>query len=372
MRAVTARALLLSPVRAAVCHRFQEPLSIDEVVLEPPAAAEVMVRVHACGVCQSDITFMDGLWGGQLPAVYGHEVAGVVTDVGTDVAGLTRGDHVVVTLVRSCGACFHCVRGEPTQCEGRFAIDDRGVLRSAGGGRLVQGLRVGGFAEHVTVHASQAVSIPSSVPLESACLLSCAVATGFGAVGNTAKVEAGASVAVVGAGGVGINSIQAAHIAGADPVIAVDVSESRVAAAQNLGATAGVTVRDGDAVAAVKAMTGGRGADFTIITSGNPAAIALGLRLSRRAGTIVIVGMTASGETVAIDPGEVADSALRVLGCKLGAIRPQVDIPMLVDLYTSGHLKLDELVTARFPLERINEAVASARHSLGLRNVIVM
>ena len=330
------------------------------------------MRVHACGVCHSDVTFMDGLWGGELPAVYGHEVAGVVSDVGPGVVDLTSGDPVVVTLVRTCGACFHCVRGEPTQCDGRFAIDERAVLRLADGRRAVQGLRVGGFAEQVTVHASQAVKIPSTMPLDSACLLSCAVATGFGAVSNTARVQAGASVAVVGAGGVGVNSIQAARIAGADPVVAVDISASRLAAAQELGATATVDASGGDAVDAVKAMTGGRGADFTFITSGNPAAIELGLRLSRRSGTIVIVGMTASGETVPINPGDIADAALRVLGCKLGQIRPQVDIPLLVGLYQSGSLKLDELVTARFPLERINDGIGATRQGQGIRSVIVM
>ena len=357
---------------AAVCHGFGAPLSVERVQLEPPATGEVSVQVRACGLCHSDITFMDGKWGGELPAVYGHEVAGVVTVVGSGVEGLAPGDHVAVTLVRTCGKCFYCLRGEPTQCEGRFTTDERGVLRMPDGRRVVQGLHVGGFAEQVTVHASQAVRIPKTLPLESACLLSCAVATGFGAVSNTARVGAGSSVAVVGAGGVGLNSIQAARIAGADPLIAVDVSDSRLAAARELGATAVVRSRDGDAAAGVRALTGGRGADFTIITSGSPAAIELGLGLSRRAGTIVIVGMTASGETVPVNPGDLADAALRVLGCKLGAIRPHVDIPKLVELYEAGRLKLDELVSERFPLDDINDGIAATREGRGLRNVIVM
>ena len=357
---------------AAICHRFGAPLSVERVHLEAPAAGEVSVRVRACGVCHSDIAYMDGLWGGELPAVYGHEVAGVVAGVGPGVEGITPGDHVAVTLVRTCGSCFYCRRGEPTQCEGRFSIDEHGVLRLPDGRRVMQGLHVGGFAEQVTVHASQAVRIPKSLPPESACLLGCAVATGFGAVGNTAGVESGASVAVVGAGGVGLNSIQAARIAGADPVIAVDVSDSRLEAACELGATAAVRSRDGHAAAEVRALTGGRGADYTIITTGHPAAIELGLGLSRRAGTIVIVGMTASGETVPLNPGDVADSALRVLGCKLGAIRPYVDIPQLVELYQKGLLKLDELVTGRFPLSSINDGIAAMREGRGLRNVIVM
>ncbi len=344
---------------------------VEDVDLGEPQAGEVGVRVHACGICHSDLTFMEGLWDGDLPAVYGHEVAGVVTSVGAGVAGVAAGDHVVVALVRTCGECFFCRRGRPTQCEGKFAIDQRDVL-SGGGRRIVQGLRVGGFAESATVHASQAIAIPRSMPLESACLLSCAVATGFGAVRNTARVESGASVAVVGAGGVGVNSIQAARLAGAAPVIAIDVSESRLAAAIELGATEAVNSSMPDPEVTVKSLTGGRGADCTIITSGNPAAIELGLRLARRAGTVVIVGMTAANETVAINPGDVADAALRILGCKLGDIRPQEDIPTLIELYQQGRLKLDELVTASYPLDEINEAIAVARRGGGLRTVLRM
>ncbi len=359
-------------MQAAICRRFGAPLVIEEVELAPPKRREVSVRVHACGVCHSDITFMLGKWGGTLPAVYGHEVAGVVADVGADVDVLKPGDHVVVTLVRTCGRCFYCKRGEPTQCEGSFAIDRRGVLKTRRGARLTQGLHVAGFAESVTVHASQAVKIPRSVPLASACLLSCAVATGVGAVRNTARVEAGSSVVVVGAGGVGVNSIQAAAIAGARRVIAVDVSDSRLAMARRFGATHVVSSENGDTTSEVLALTGGRGADYTIITSGNPAAIELGLGLSRRAGTVVVVGMTASDETVPVNPGDIADAATRILGCKLGAIRPREDIPQLVDLYLDGRLKLDELVTGQFPLDRINEAVTATRRGEGLRNVILM
>ena len=364
--------IIAQPVKAAVSHEFAVPLSVEDVVLDAPREGEVQVRVHACGICHSDITFIDGLWGGQLPAVYGHEVAGVVTAAGPAVDLLAPGDHVVVTLVRVCGKCFYCGRGMPTQCEGRFAIDERAVLKTAGGERITQGVRVGGFAEAVTVHASQAIAIPKSIPLESACLLSCAVATGVGAVRNTAAVEAGASVAVVGAGGVGTNSVQAARIAGASPVIAVDVSDSRLEAACRLGATEAVNASRPDAVDAVKALAADRGVDYVIVASGNPAAIELGLRLARRAGTVVLVGMTASGQTVPINPGDVADSALRILGCKLGDVRPMEDISMLIDLYRTGALKLDQLVTARYPLDRINDAIANARRGDGLRTVIQM
>ncbi len=290
-----------------------------------------------------------------------------MTRTGAGVDAVKAGDHVVVTLVRDCGRCFYCTRGEPTQCEGSFSIDTRGALTTARGGRLVQGLRVGGFAEELTVHASQVVRVPDSIPLTSACLLSCAVATGVGAVRNTARVPSGASVAVVGAGGVGINSIQGAALAGADPIIAIDVSPSRLKTARRFGATHTFTP---ERAAGVKRLTR-RGADYTIVTSGNPAAVRLALGLSRRAGTVVIVGMTASDETVAVNPGDVADAATKILGCKLGTIRPPVDIPELVKLYEAGRLKVDELVTATFALEQINDAIATTRRGEGLRTVVV-
>ena len=358
-------------MRAAVCHRFKEPLAVEEVQLDAPAADEVSVQVSACGVCHSDIAYMDGAWGGDLPAVYGHEVAGVVSDVGPDVESVTRGDHVVVTLVRTCRRCFYCLRGEPTQCEGTFAIDQRSPIKFPNGTPVKQAMRVGGFAESVTVHSSQAIPIPSDVSLASACLLACAVATGVGAVRNTARVEAGASVAVVGAGGVGMNSIQGAAIAGADKIIAIDVSESRLAQARGFGATDTVNSRNDTAAGEVRSLTGGRGPDYTLITTGNPAAIQFGLGLSRRSGTTVIVGITGSGVTIPFDPGHLADSGSHVMGCKMGSIRPQVDIPELVELYRTGKLKLDELVTGRFGLDEVNEAVAATRRGEGLRAVIV-
>lgn len=358
-------------MRAAVCHRFGEPLRVEDVELRRPSAGEVTVQVAACGICHSDLSFVDGLWGGVLPAVYGHEVAGIVTDVGAGVDSIRPGDHAVVTLIRSCGRCFYCVRGEVTQCEGTFATDEDGPIRLPAGTPILQGLRVGGFAECVTVNCSQVVAISPSVPLDSACLLACAVATGVGAVRNGARVPEGASVAVVGSGGVGLNSIQGAALAGASPIIAIDISDSRLGAARLFGATHVVNSRQVDARETLRGLTAGRGTDFTFITSGNPSAVEIGLTLSRRGGTVVIVGMTGTGVTVPVDPGELADTAMRVLGSKMGSTRPHIDIPAMVELYSAGRLKLDELVTGRFPLDRINEALSAARRGEGLRTVIV-
>jgi Zn-dependent alcohol dehydrogenase len=358
-------------VLAAVCHRFGDGLSVDQVELRQPSAGEVTVRVAACGICHSDISFIDGAWGGALPAIYGHEVAGVVTEVGAGVDDVRPGDHAVVTLIRSCGRCFYCAQGEVTQCESAFAIDESGLLGLAGGGAIKQGLHVAGFAEFVTVHASQVVPIHAHVPMESACLLACAVATGIGAVRNTARIRAGSSVVVVGAGGVGLNSIQGASILGAHSIIAIDVSDERLGAARDFGSTHTINPRHGDAAAAVRRMTEGRGADYVVITSGDKVAIELGLGLSRRGGTVVVVGMPDTGVVVAVDPGELADSGRLVVGSKMGSTQPHSDIPTFVEWYMAGQLKLDELITGRFPLNQINEAVAQARRGEGLRTVIV-
>jgi S-(hydroxymethyl)glutathione dehydrogenase/alcohol dehydrogenase len=238
-------------------------------------------------------------------------------------------------------------------------------------GPVKQGLRVGGFAEYVTVHASQVVPIPADIPLESACLLACAVATGVGAVRNTAGVRAGTSVVVTGAGGVGLNSVQGAALLGAHPVIAVDVSDARLNAARDFGATHVINPRQVDGAEAVRGLTAGRGADYSLIASGDKPAIELGLGLARRGGTVVVVGIPASGVEVMLDPGELADSGRLVLGSKMGSTRPHADLPVLVDLYRARRLKLDELVTGRFPLERINDAIGDARQGKGLRSVIV-
>jgi Zn-dependent alcohol dehydrogenase len=353
-----------------VCHEFGRPLQVEKVELGEATEGEVTVDVGACGVCHSDIAYMDGAWGGDLPAVYGHEVAGVVTHIGPGVEGIRAGDSAVVTLVRSCGRCYFCLHGDATQCVGTFPIDSPGPLRGLGG-RIKQAMRVGGFAEAVTVHPSQVVRIDPDIPKASACLLACAVATGYGAVHNTARVTAGASVAVIGAGGVGLNAIQGAVLAGAAPVIALDLSETRLLAAREFGAHELVDSKDA-AVEKVRALTGGRGADYTFICVGAAPAVQQGIEMTRRGGTAVVVGIPPTGVTAPIDLGLVADSGLHLLGSKMGSIRPQVDIPAMVALYREGRLKLDELVTTTFPLDRINEAITLSRRGEGLRNVIVM
>ena len=358
--------------RAAVCHAFGAPLSVEEVELAPPGPGEVSVRLDACAVCHSDLSYLAGWWGGTLPAVFGHEAAGVVTEVGAGVDGIRPGEHAVVGLVRSCGACFFCARGLPALCETRFALDERSPLRLRDGRPVAHGARTAGFAEAVTVHASQVVPVPARIPATSACLLACGVATGFGAVAWTAEVGPGASVVVVGAGGVGLNSVQAAALAGAEPVVAVDVSPAKLEAALGFGATAAVDAGGADVREAVLAATEGRGADVVVVTVGAVPVIEQSLRLARRGGTVVIVGMTADGATAAFDPGALAHDGVRIVGSKVGSVRPAEHLPQLAELYLAGRLKLDELVSREYPLDAINDALDDARGGEALRNVVVL
>jgi S-(hydroxymethyl)glutathione dehydrogenase / alcohol dehydrogenase len=358
-------------VKAAVCREFGKPLLVEQIELDPPRAGEVKVRIAACAICHSDLLAMDGAWGGSLPAVFGHEAAGVVEEVGPGVTRLMSGDHVVVTLIRSCGACPFCARGEPQLCEARFPLDARSPMRAEDGSPVRQGLRTGAFAERVVVDASQAVAIPAEVPLDSAALLACGVITGLGAVVNTARVPPGSHVATIGTGGVGLNCLQGAALCGARTNIAIDVSDRKLGAAGTFGATHTINPTREDAREAVRAATGGRGADYVFVAAGSAAVIEQGVGLLRRGGTLVVVGMTAEGVKVRFEALDIADHALRMIGSKMGSARPQADVPLLVDWYLGGRLKLDELISARYPLERINEAIESVRSGAALRNVIV-
>jgi S-(hydroxymethyl)glutathione dehydrogenase / alcohol dehydrogenase len=358
-------------VRAAVCRAFGEPLTIEDLTLAPPQGTEVRVAIKACAICHSDVLSMQGAWGGVLPAVFGHEAAGVVAEVGPHVTGLEPGDHVVVTLIRSCGRCVFCVSGQPVFCESTFRLDAEGPLSDRDGAPVRQALRTGAFAEEVVVEAAQVVSIPKDIPFDAASLLACGVITGAGAVTNTAGVEAGSSVVVIGTGGVGLNTVQGAAIAGAREIVAIDLADEKLAAAASFGATRTVNSLRDDAAEAVAEATEGRGADYVFVTVGVKAAIDQGLGLMRRGGTTVIVGMPPSGVMTEFEPVNLADGGQRIMGSKMGAARIQVDIPNLLVLYRQGRLKLDELITGRFTLDEINDAVDRSQRGDTLRNVVL-
>ncbi len=357
-------------VRAAVCHAFGSPLTVEPVVLAGPGPGEVRIRLEACAICHSDVAYAAGAWGGDLPAVYGHEACGFVEQVGASVEPLEVGRRVVVGLVRYCGECARCRAGEPTLCSAGFPLDRHSPIVLPGGAPVAQGLRCGAFAEQVVVHASQAVAVPDDLPAASACVIACAVMTGMGAVRHTAAVAAGSSVVVIGAGGVGLNAIQGAAIAGARPVVAVDISDQKLVVASAFGATHTVNASESDPVAAVLALVG-EGADVVIETAGSPATVEQGIACARRGGAVVVVGMPPSGRLAGFDPGLLAHEGKRILGSKLGSSRPADDVPAIAALYRGGKLRLDELVTDTYPLDDINQAIASMLAGEAIRNVIV-
>ena len=303
--------------------------------------------------------------------MFGHEAAGVIDALGPGVRGVGVGDRVVVTLVRSCGSCRYCVRGDPVACVGSFASDERSPIRDTSGVDVHHGLRVAGFASSAVVHRSQVVSIGREIGLDVAALLSCGVLTGVGAVLNTAAVRAGSNVVVFGCGGVGLNVVQGARLAKAATVTAVDPDPWKLAAARRFGAT-GVVGSVDDLEGAVSAATRGAMADYVFVATSAVAAVEAGFDVLAPMGALVLVGMPPTGVAARLDVSTVASRNQRVLGSKMGSCRPADDIPRLAALYNDGRLELDSLITGRYPLEDINEALDSTCRGDALRNLVIM
>ena len=358
-------------MKAAVCRVFGEPLAVEDLVLDAPQHGEVRVRVAASAICHSDVSLVDGAWGGDLPAVYGHEAAGTIEELGAGVDGLKPGDRVAVSLIRSCGHCFFCERGEAHLCEHEFPADRRAMLRTLDGEPVSHGLHTAAFAEAVVVDQSQVAVVPESLAFDVAALLGCGVITGVGAVVDRAGVSAGSSVLVVGTGGVGLNSVQGAALQGATPIIASDISAAKRESAIRFGATHAVDPLGGGLAEEVRALTGGRGVDYAFVTVGRGDVVEQSLACVRRGGTLVVVGMPPSGETFRVETVDLAHNDVRILGSKMGSARLSKAVPLLVEQYEQGKLKLDELISGRYPLDRIEEAMATARGGAALRNVIV-
>jgi len=356
-------------MKAAVCYEFGKPLVVEEVDLDPPQKGEVKVRMAATAVCHSDIHLIRGELGGRVPLVPGHESAGYVEELGEGVTLVKPGDAVVVSLIASCGRCLQCVSGRPHLCEIRWPLNRESRLHNKQGEDLRHMARTASFAEYAIVDESQLAPIPDDMPIDRAALLACGVITGFGAVVNRAQVEALSSVVVVGTGGVGLNSVQGAALSGAYPVIAVDLSDSKLEAARVFGATHTVKADDADAVDTVKQLTAGRGADYVFVTVGSTAAVQQGYLMSGPRGMTVVVGLPPRGETITLPPFLPGERMLT--SSTMGTTRLSVDIPKLVALYQTGHLKLDELISNRYPLEQINEAIEAVERGEVLRNIIV-
>lgn len=361
----------MQTIKAAVCHAFGEPLVIEDVQLAAPGTGAIEVTLDAVAICHSDISFAEGAYGGHLPAVYGHEAAGIVTAVGAGVTEFALGDSVVATLIRSCGTCPACAGGHPTICETPHDATT-GPLATMDGGKLLQGMDCGAFAEKVVVDQRQAVKIPADMDKQAACLLSCGVITGIGAAVNSAGLRAGQDVVVIGAGGVGLNAIQGARIAGARRIVAVDMTEEKLAVAREFGATDAVLASEPKPWKAARAAMGGRGADAVLVTVGAAAAYDDAPRYLGRGGKAIMIGMPHASANSQYNPMGMSFQGQALIGSKMGDAVIQRDIPWMVDLYRQGRLKLDELISGRWTLDQINEAIADTKAGGARRNVIVM
>ena len=360
----------MTTVKAAVCHAFGQDLRIEDITLRPPAAGEVEVRLEAVAICHSDISYIDGGWGGDLPAVYGHEAAGRITAIGAGVTAYAVGQKVLVTLIKSCGSCGSCASGAPVYCDGN--TDAGPTITLADGSPAVKAMECGAFAEAAIVHQSQLAALPEDMPADVASLLACGVITGVGAVVNTAGVRPGQNVVVIGAGGVGLNTIQGARIAGAARIIAMDLSADKLEDAKAFGATDGVLANAEKPWAEIARLTDGRMADAVFVTVGAIPAYDQALRLLGRGGMVYAVGMPHSGAKAEYEPVIIAAVGQGMKGTKMGDTVLARDIPWMVDMYGQGRLKLDELISNRWRLDQINEAIADTKTGHARRNVIML
>ena len=360
-------------MKAAVLMEVNKPLVIEDVSLPKPGPREVLIRTSVAGLCHSDLHFMEGLYPHPLPAVLGHESAGVVEQVGSDVTYVKPGDHVVTCLSVFCGTCDNCSTGRPVLCTDTTVKLLPGVsnrLSWARSEKLHQFLNLSSFAEQMLVHENAIVKIRNDMPLDLAALIGCGVITGYGAVANTAKVAPGETVAVIGCGGVGQFVVQGARIAGASAIVAVDPSASKRAAASTVGATHAIDPSDGGMVDELKAMTGGRGVDVAFEVVGRPELVRQAFDSTRAAGTTVIVGMSALDAEVTLPLFDWFHLEKRVLGCNYGSAQVRREFPRLVALAESGSLDIGAAVTRVRPLVEVNDAFDDLRAGTVVRTVL--
>ncbi len=362
--------------RAAVMREYHQ-LAIETIELEPPRANEVLVRMYAAGVCHSDLHTLRGELRAQPPLVLGHEGAGIVASVGANVTQFKPGDRVLVNWLPADGTCPACLRGQPNLCErlpktvlAGYLPDGTSRLQTLDGVPLKHYLGAATMSEFAVIDQASAILFPDDVPFEVAAITGCAVATGVGAVVNTARIEPGSSVAVIGCGGVGMSAILGAQLAGAHSIFAVDVLESRLDFAKQLGATETLNPLQCDISGTLKAFSRG-GVDYVFDTVGSAVTISQALQGARPGGTAVIVGMHAAKTEVPIPVGQLVFQNRRLLGSFVGSIRPQVDLPRFIELYRAGRLPIHLLVTQRYTLDQVAQAFADMESGVGARGVIM-
>jgi S-(hydroxymethyl)glutathione dehydrogenase/alcohol dehydrogenase len=364
-------------VRAAVLEAPNQPIVVSEIDIRGPRPGEVLVRVVACGVCHSDLSVADGSFPAPVPVVLGHEAAGVVEEVGAGVTNVVPGDQVVLTPLPACGTCYFCTRNQPTLCAvysmSLFSnlLPDGSSPLSRDGDIVYRGLATAAWAERAIMPAAGVVKVGAHVPLDVACVIGCAVQTGVGAVLNTARVEEGATVLVLGAGGIGIAVTQGARLAAASRVIVVDPVAERRDAALKFGATDVVDPGEADVAAQAFALTDGIGVDYAFEAAGQAALIEQGITAIRPGGTVVGVGAPPIDQGVTI-PGVVGFTATekKFIGCLLGSVHSHRDIPRLLALWEAGRLDLEGMITHRMPLDQTEDALQLMRNREGLRTVL--
>ena len=364
-------------MRAALIREIGQPFQVEEVTIAAPVGKEVVVDIRASGLCHSDITVARNGMGIGLPAVLGHEISGVVTAVGPLATRIKVGDHVVAAALQPCGHCQACLRGNLNGCSNPGSLDrddDASPRLDVDGTPVVQMQGLGGFAEQALIHENQLVAIDTRMSFEQASIIGCAVATGAGAIFNSAKVSPGQSIAVFGCGGVGLNAIQAAALAGATTIIAVDIQPDKLALARKFGATALVDSGTEDAAERILELTGGTGVDHAFVMIGVPAVAETAMASLGFGGTTYLVGGMRPGSALDVRPSP-ADSALLskqqgVRGVWLGSSNFYADIPMYVDLYLQGKLNLDDLISQEIELTEINEAYETLEGGGIARSVI--
>jgi S-(hydroxymethyl)glutathione dehydrogenase/alcohol dehydrogenase len=360
-------------MKAALMREFNKPLVIENIQIDKPGPREVLVRTVATGVCHSDLHCIEGGLPVPPPMVLGHEPAGVVEQVGADVTHVKPGDHVIGCLSAFCANCNYCMSGRPYLCGGAATArtpDQPPRLSLEDGTPLMQFAHLSSFAEQMLLHENALVKVREDMPLEQAALIGCGVTTGLGAALNTARVRPGDTCAVIACGGVGLSVIQGARIAGAGRIIAVDTVASKLHLAEALGATDSVDASDGDAVAKVLEMTGG-GVDFSFECIGSNATCQQSVAMIKKGGTAVFVGVVPIGVNVELPGLDLVLQGKTIKGSIMGENRFREDMPRYADFYLDGRLRLDELISARLPLDDINQAFDTMRTGEGARNVIV-
>ncbi|MEW2354407.1 Zn-dependent alcohol dehydrogenase [Spirillospora sp. NPDC029432] len=357
-------------MKAAVLHEFEKDLVIEDVQVAEPGPDEVLVRVAASGVCHSDRTMQLGANALPLPLLLGHEPAGIVERVGANVTYVKPGDHVAACASAFCGHCRWCQRGELQHCENKNRSRPAGEppRLSLDGAPVEPFVGLGGFGERLLVHERTLVKLPEEMPLDKAAILGCAVITGIGAVRRAAKVQPGETVAVIGCGGVGLNVVQGARLAGASRIIAVDRLAPKLELAKRFGATDTVDAGACDPVEAVRELTGG-GVDHAIEVVGISATIEQAFRMLDTMGTATVVGVARPDVQVRIPAVDLLLEK-RLQGTKMGSTRFRLDIPLYCRLYVDGRLRLDELISETVPLDRVNEGLAKLDNPLGARTVL--